>query len=134
MTAPLKPRPPADPEAAFDAAVGAAPLRPPPPGLARAVMARVRGYPVRPRFRLSWLDVALCGLGGAMVGVLLLLLRALATPQALAQAQNALSALLLGGGPQGAVVLLLALVGAVVVAGALLIAAGVALVLNGSRR
>lgn len=133
MTAPWKPRPPADPEAAFDAALGAAPLRPPPPGLARAVMARVRGYPARPRFRLSWLDVALCGLGGAMVGVLLLL-RALATPQMLARVQNTLGVLLVGGGPQYAPVLLLALVGAGVVAVGLLIAAGVALVLNGARR
>lgn len=134
MTAPLKtPRPPADPEAAFDAALSAYPLRPTPPGLARRVMARVRAYPARPRFRLSWLDLALCGLGGAMAGVLLLL-RALATPQAVARAQNALSVLLVGGGPQYAPVLLVALAGAGVLAVGVVLAAGVALALSGSRR
>jgi hypothetical protein len=122
-----------DPEAELDTALRALPLRPTPPGLARAVMARVRAYPSRPRFQISWLDVALCGFGAAMVGVLLLL-RALATPAALTRLQNALSVTLVSGGPQYALATLAALALAVLIAGGLLLAAVVALALSGSRR
>ncbi len=132
MKTPLPPRP-IDPEATLDEALRAYPLRPTPPGLARAVLARVRGYPARPRFRLSWLDFALVGLGAAMVGLGLLLVRVLATPEQVVRAQNALSVLLVGGGPQWAGLLLAALAGAGLVAVGLLVAAGVALASGGRR-
>ena len=127
------PTPALDSDAALDADLRALPLRPTPPGLARAVMARVRAYPARPRFRLRWLDVALCALGAGMAG-LLLLLRALATPQTVARLQNALAVTLVSGGPQSAVASLVALAVAALVAVGLLLAAGVALAVGRPRR
>src|SRR5262245_1407167 len=137
MTAPRSPRPapmPADPEAAFDEALRAYPLSPTTPGpapreRARARMPSARGQAARPRFRLSWLDFALSGLGGAMAG-LLLLLRALATPEQLARAQNTLAVLLVAGGPQWAPALLAALALAGFVGIGLLLAASVALTIG----
>lgn len=122
-----------DPDAALDAGLRALPLRPTPPGLARAVMARVRAYPARPSFRLSWLDVALCALGAGMAG-LVLLLRALATPQTVARLQNALAVAVASAGPQYAAATLAALAVAGLVAVALLLAAGVALAVGRPRR
>ena len=117
----------------LDAALRAYPLRPTPPGLARAVLARVRALPARPKFRLSWLDLALPLFGGAMVGVLLAVVAVLATPQAVARAQGTLGIVLGSGGPQNATVVIIALAAAGVIGLAVLVAAGVALTV-GSRR
>jgi hypothetical protein len=59
--------------AAVDEALRSYPLRPAPPGLARAVRARLPARAGKPRFRLAWLDYALSLLGAGMAGLALLL-------------------------------------------------------------
>jgi hypothetical protein len=75
--------------AAVDEALRTYPLRPVPPGLTAAVMATVQGpsenLARRPVFRLQWIDLALSGFAALMVGVVVLLLGQLLTPEVAAR-------------------------------------------------
>jgi hypothetical protein len=79
--------------AAVDGALRSYPLRPAPPGLARAVRARLPARARAPRFRLAWLDYALSVLGACMAGLTLLLWQGV-TPVMWAQFQMEMGLLL----------------------------------------
>jgi len=55
----------------IDDALRTYPLRPAPANLAPRVMARLRALPAPPRFRLGWLDYALCLVATLMAAVVL---------------------------------------------------------------
>ena len=76
-------------DAAVDDALRTYPLRPAPASLAPRVMARLRALPAPPRFRLAWLDYALCLLATLMAAVALTFWR-FVTPEALQRAQERL--------------------------------------------
>jgi hypothetical protein len=79
--------------ATVDEALRSFPLAPAPPGLARAVRARLPAGGRRPRFRLAWLDYALSVLGAGMAGLALVLWQGV-TPRMWAQFQVELGLLL----------------------------------------
>jgi hypothetical protein len=91
----MNPRPQTDPaaQAAVDDALRTYPLRPTPATLAPRVMARLRALPAPPRFRLAWIDYALCLLATVMAAVALTFWR-LAPPESLARAQQQIVILL----------------------------------------
>ncbi len=93
--------------AEVDGALHSLPARPAPPGLAQAVLARVRAY-ARPPFRLSWIDMALGVFGTLMVAFVLLVwsilrqaavldVRSMTFSTAQAPELLALSAVIVGG-------------------------------------
>lgn len=111
--------------AAVDDALHSYPLRPAPPGLARAVRARLPQRAGAPRFRVAWLDYALSLLGACMAGLALALWR-LVTPQMWGRLQTEAGLLLTraqAGG--GALWLTLAALGGLAALGFLLLAAAV---------
>jgi hypothetical protein len=112
-------------DAALEEALRSYPLRPAPPGLARAVRARLTARGERPHFRLAWLDYALSVLGACMAGLALLLWQRV-TPVLWAQFQMEMGLLLSraqAGG--GALWMALAVLGGMAAVGLLAVGAAV---------